>query len=722
MRTARPDLPRCAKLLVGGALLWVATTGGLAADPPTTSAAPAESARIFGRIVDAQGKPVVGAEIRLYSIDNEQNWSTARSAIVTDAQGQYRLDGLPEMYFMLSAKKPGLARAFHPGSVEANQNAEVNLTMDVPARTTIRILDPEGKPLAAARAREFQIRGVNGTCYLPNAWMKAFGDTFAASGRSGLLPLLELPAGDILSVTIDHPDFAPIKISDVVAGQAEEVTSRMAPGVTVSLHLAPDASGARPTAARIDLRHEPFSHPSTVIHTDVPFDDQGIGRLTIAPGDYSLLSLTTKEFHISPQYSRDTPAQSFLRIEPGKNDILHLVARRKVTVRGRVLDAKSGAPVVGAYIMGEIPNVAPVDFPGPQAADWMFAGWGISDSQGEFAIRMVAGKARLSFQGAGRGGGSYVADADYVPLEVAPDGSTIAPDVTLRPLGKIVGKVQHADGTPAPRTVVRFRGPHLRHVQPVVTDAEGKFALQPPWVPTDDTTGGRVLTHPVVAFDPHRPLATRTAVRIDQPLEELVLTLEPQPADWLLRDFQEELSERERQPPAGERARELAEISLGGKAPPELEGTAWINTSGNELRLRELRGKYVLLDFWFKTCGPCHGDLPSVKLAHELFGSRGLVVIGVHNNSETAQTVRDHVAKENIPFPVIVDHPDGRTVARYEPHGVPDGYPCYVLIGPDGTVLLDDRTMARPRLRTYKLEIIRQYLLEHPLPSDESTP
>jgi len=50
--------------------------------------------------------------------------------------------------------------------------------------------------------------------------------------------------------------------------------------------------------------------------------------------------------------------------------------------------------------------------------------------------------------------------------------------------------------------------------------------------------------------------------------------------------------------------------------------------------LAELRGKYVLLQFWFAGCLPCQLDFPSVKLAHELYKEKGLVVVGIHNNHQ----------------------------------------------------------------------------------------
>ena len=151
---------------------------------------------------------------------------------------------------------------------------------------------------------------------------------------------------------------------------------------------------------------------------------------------------------------------------------------------------------------------------------------------------------------------------------------------------------------------------------------------------------------------------------------------------------------------------------MRGQAPPEIDSALWLNTDERTLKLADLRGKYVLLDFWFIGCGPCHADFPSVKLVHELYKDKGVVVIGVHNNSSPPEAVRKHVAKIGLPFPVAVDHPDGRTIARFEEHGVPAGYPDYVLISPEGKVLLDDRTIPHPTLRSYKLEIIRKLLLE----------
>ena len=67
------------------------------------------------------------------------------------------------------------------------------------------------------------------------------------------------------------------------------------------------------------------------------------------------------------------------------------------------------------------------------------------------------------------------------------------------------------------------------------------------------------------------------------------------------------------------------------------EGT-WLNTDAKSLA--DLRGQYILLDFWFIGCGPCHADLPIVKLAHEHFSKHGFSVVSVHTKDQSPTEVK----------------------------------------------------------------------------------
>jgi len=483
----------------------------------------------------------------------------------------------------------------------------------------------------------------------------------------------------------------------------------MQPGVAVTLHVPVNPPAERIAGAVVDLRHEPFNDPSTIIYYEVEFDPKGTAQMTVAPGNYSWLLLQHEDFFLTPVYSANYQRKSWLRIEPGRNQDLHFDVRRKVSVRGQVVEADTGKPLRDMSVMGELAHGTPQGWADPPPDKWSFAGWGETDAQGRYTIDLAAGSARVSFdQGSG-----FVAEQDYSQVSVAADGSTVIPDIEVRSLQKIVGVVQNPDGTPANRAVVRLRGKYMRVIQPVLTDDAGRFEVQPPFIPLDQDTGKRAVVQHVVAFDLYRPLAARAEVRLDQP-KEIVLKLEPHDPDWPLSAFQSELADWERGVLDPAEAAKDAAISLRGQAPPEIDSALWLNTNDRPLKLADLRGKYILLDFWFIGCGPCHGDFPSVKLVHELYKDKGVLVIGVHNNSSTPEAVREHVAKIGLPFPVAVDHPDGRTIARFEKHGIPAGYPDYVLISPEGKVFLDDRTIPHPSLRVYKLEIIRKLLLESP--------
>src|ERR1041384_1340337 len=63
---------------------------------------------------------------------------------------------------------------------------------------------------------------------------------------------------------------------------------------------------------------------------------------------------------------------------------------------------------------------------------------------------------------------------------------------------------------------------------------------------------------------------------------------------------------------------------------PELRGRNWLNTAGRELKLADLRGKIVLLDFWTFCCIGCLHVLDELRPLEEKYGD-ALVVIGVHS-------------------------------------------------------------------------------------------
>jgi thiol-disulfide isomerase/thioredoxin len=121
------------------------------------------------------------------------------------------------------------------------------------------------------------------------------------------------------------------------------------------------------------------------------------------------------------------------------------------------------------------------------------------------------------------------------------------------------------------------------------------------------------------------------------------------------------------------------------KAPDFPPGLDWLNTP-RPLKLAEMRGNVVLLDFWTFCCINCMHVVPDLKFLEKKYAGQPLVVIGVHSakfthEKETA-SVRQAVLRMAIEHPVVVDS----DFAVWQAYTV-RAWPTLVMIDPEGYFL-----------------------------------
>ena len=120
------------------------------------------------------------------------------------------------------------------------------------------------------------------------------------------------------------------------------------------------------------------------------------------------------------------------------------------------------------------------------------------------------------------------------------------------------------------------------------------------------------------------------------------------------------------------------------KVQPLPEGLQWINTS-KPVTLAELRGKFVLLDFWTYCCINCMHVLPELKKLEKAYPNE-LVVIGVHSakfdGEKDTSNITEAVLRYEIEHPVINDS----QLVLWKRFGI-SSWPSLLLIDPQGYVV-----------------------------------
>jgi peroxiredoxin len=101
---------------------------------------------------------------------------------------------------------------------------------------------------------------------------------------------------------------------------------------------------------------------------------------------------------------------------------------------------------------------------------------------------------------------------------------------------------------------------------------------------------------------------------------------------------------------------------------------------GKNVKLSELRGQVVMINFWATWCAPCRQEMPLLNRIHEQYRKTGFVLLGV-NIDDKPETATALAQQLGITFPVLFDT-DKQVSQRYDV----DAMPSTILIDRGGKV------------------------------------
>ncbi|MNW89260.1 Thiol-disulfide oxidoreductase ResA [compost metagenome] len=125
-----------------------------------------------------------------------------------------------------------------------------------------------------------------------------------------------------------------------------------------------------------------------------------------------------------------------------------------------------------------------------------------------------------------------------------------------------------------------------------------------------------------------------------------------------------------------------------------------LKRDSTKLSLSDLRGKYVMIDFWASWCKPCREAIPHWKKVYEKYHNKGFEILSVSDDSKWNDWIKA-MDIEQMPWPQVIDEfpkkmMPARVGSMYQVHFIP----FYLLLDKEGKILVygDDEKMIDEKL------------------------
>lgn len=666
------------------------------------------------KLVDANGTPMAGVKVAVTSLFLANGSASIPAGFPgvqgkSDDKGWLHIPKLPQgSQAVLASADPRFTEIMSAASpLSGDDSYRRPMTLYPASSLTGRLVDPKGKPVAGVPIVAHGTTGRYRTVTAADGLYR-----FAGIRPGEYAVLLGVPAKGVSKVAAKAISGIRVGLgSNTVAPRMTTVPSGILSGQITDV-------GSGNPRSNLVVRVKGPGAPTENVAQMVSTDGQGKYAIRV-PAGQSQVSLVWEPFkQVSVPDGKTVRRDLAIRPWPNQEE-----PKSKVTVT--VLDA-NGKPVPFAELI--------------QDAEYGFGGptYYVTDAQGQYVFRGFEVRPPITLRAQ--------MGSDATPESVTITSET---EVTLRLvpglLGRIEGVLVNSEGQPqsgVPVMLFEQRASIGWNRAVAMTDSQGRYRFSELWPELryrvhpggDDWTGefsdqlslasGEEVKLPPLKVKPAK--GTLAGIVVDpkgQPVAGVQVATErgsrytstDSKGKFLLSGLSEEdftltvgpdpsAQQRVRAEP-GQRnlrivfdkkpdpnfyvSRPPAPNPLVGKGAPELQSGP--DLDGQTIRLADLRGKIVVLDFWGTDCGPCIGALPGVRRIHSQFKGKGVVVIGLHHSDGKADEMRKFAKDHAMSYHLVIDSPNtglsfGKTFSAYGVNGIPS----VVVIGRDGKVVAAD--------------------------------
>ena len=117
---------------------------------------------------------------------------------------------------------------------------------------------------------------------------------------------------------------------------------------------------------------------------------------------------------------------------------------------------------------------------------------------------------------------------------------------------------------------------------------------------------------------------------------------------------------------------------LIGKPAPELQLSEWVGDK--EVKVDDMRGKILVVDFWATWCGPCIAAIPKNNAIAKKYADNGVLVIGACGSGRGEERMNEVATSKNM------EYPTARVAASSTQAWGVQWWPHYVVVDREGKI------------------------------------